>query len=935
MYNLFMKLEDTDLYQHLKTIDKDDIVTSILKNNIENYFVPLLNNIKIRMPEYTSHDEVHSINVLKNMWLIIPEKTKDVLSLVEVVLLIYSAYLHDIGMFIEDKDFNAIADSSEYQEYKYARMQEQEGNYNELDIIKDYIRINHGYRSELYIESIKDKFTIYGINYADILKRICCGHTLNIEKINDYCENSRIADNCVNEKYLTIILRIADLIDIYPNRTPSVLYEKIKPQNNFSVQEWQKHLSIKGWNINEKSIEIHAKCTEYNTERILRNFIKYINYEIKVCKDCLGYKNNEYILNLESNICADNIHSDGSYIYNELKFELNTTNIISLLMGNRLYSRPEYALRELLQNSIDAVLYRQKLEQNCSKDINFSPQISILYDNNFLTIEDNGIGMDINIFKKYFMNVGKSYYKSFEAMEKVKEFSSISEFGIGILSTFMIADQISVESKLRASNLNDKINPILVEIPTIDGYFIQKKSNKQEFGTKITLKLNKKNPFKTVNIEEFVKNCAPLIDNSIKITLNNKLIDMGVKSNSYNAAINLNMCEIYYTFDLNSSELGLVGKVFLIREQEDYVRCENVIAKNGFRIYCQNLIPSWANIKIVLNITNPNIKLSANRENFIINEDFEKLKEFIEKETENKIYEYLLDIKNKQTEDKYVQYVYELIKNKVLFNDTYRQKNKVIPKKIQDLILLPVIDANNNEQYKSVKDLMLFENIITFSRIPLRYKDQFSVPYAEIFDILAEYLPSNTLIINNSKINSYSTQVILSSMGLCVDKFISTSIKGFNIFLLSKNISKISYPLYWDNYLFSSDLYVKGNNNPLFMQLEPEEFVLGYPHKLFNIKHRLIKPYSNIKNINDSYISGEISKAFSDFVDNINASFSIYSFEYKKNNPSEIKKSYIDKLNISAKKLWSVYKKYSLITPKEKFKKLSEKDFPLALTIMF
>ena len=62
-----MKLEDTDLYQHLKTIDKDDIVTSILKNNIENYFVPLLNNIKIRMPEYTSHDEVHSINVLKNM----------------------------------------------------------------------------------------------------------------------------------------------------------------------------------------------------------------------------------------------------------------------------------------------------------------------------------------------------------------------------------------------------------------------------------------------------------------------------------------------------------------------------------------------------------------------------------------------------------------------------------------------------------------------------------------------------------------------------------------------------------------------------------------------------------------------------------------------------------------------------------------------------
>ena len=143
-------------------------------------------------------------------------------------------------------------------------------------------------------------------------------------------------------------------------------------------------------------------------------------------------------------------------------------------MGNRLYTRPEYALRELLQNSIDAVLYRQKLEQMHSSDCRYSPKISIYLDNNILTIEDNGIGMDINIFRKYFMNVGKSYYKSTESIEKVKDYTSISEFGIGILSTFMIANNISIESKLRPSNLNDKTEPILVEIPTINDYFIQK-----------------------------------------------------------------------------------------------------------------------------------------------------------------------------------------------------------------------------------------------------------------------------------------------------------------------------------------------------------------------------------------------------------------------------------------------------------------------------
>lgn len=936
MYNLFMKLEDTDLYQHLKSLDKDDVITSILKNNIENEFVPLLNSIKMNMPEYTSHDEVHSVNVLKNMWQIIPPETKDALSIVEVALLIYSAYLHDIGMLIEDKDFKDIPDSSEYKDYKYMWIQECDENYNEKDIIKDYIRINHGYRSEAYIESIKNKFTIYGINCASILKRICCGHTLNIEKINDYCEKSFIADNCVNEKYLTLILRIADLIDIYPNRTPSVLYEKIKPQNSFSIQEWRKHLSINGWNINDKLIEIHAECSEYNTERILRDFIKYVNNEIKGCKNCLGCKNDKYILNLKGDICIDNIHSDGSYIYNELKFELNTTNIISLLMGNRLYTRPEYALRELLQNSIDAVLYRQKLEQMHSSDCRYSPKISIYLDNNILTIEDNGIGMDINIFRKYFMNVGKSYYKSTESIEKVKDYTSISEFGIGILSTFMIANNISIESKLRPSNLNDKTEPILVEIPTINDYFIQKKSDKQDFGTKIILNLNDNHPFKNIDILEFIKDCVPLINSDIRLIVNENIIDNTIKNKDFSSIINLQKCKIYNSFEIFSEELGIDGQIFLIKEQEKYVRCESIIAKNGFKINCRELLPSWANIKGVLNIINPNIQLSANRESFIINDNFEKIKEFIEQEIENKIYEYLLDLKNKQTEDKYIKYLYELISDDVLFTNNCYIKKNIIPEKLKELIYLPIIDENNNEYYKNIKELLLSEQIATFTRIPLKYKDKFKVPYNEIFDLLKNFSLQNIPLVNNPKINSLAVNRILSAINLYIDNSITTSINGLNIFVLSKNNSDMLYPKYWNTCNFSKNIIANSNHEILFIQLQPEGFALGYPDKLFNLKHPLIKPYINIDKIKNPYEIGEIEKNLDEFKDKINQSFQLYSFDFKeKKNSKDIRQAYLDELNISANLLWESYKKYKLIPSKEKFKKLTEKDFPFGLTIKF
>ena len=927
-----MRLEDTALYKHLQILNND--VATILKHNIETKFVPLLNNIKIRLPEYTSHSETHSINVLENMWKIIPQQTKDNLSLVELILLIYSAYLHDIGMFIDDNDINGILDNSEYKNFKAKWLKIYDKDVEEIEILKDFVRNIHAQRSEQYIENNKNLFIISEINYSSILKRICGGHILNIEQISQYCENSKIANYCVNEKYLTIILRIADLLDIYPNRTPYVLYEKIKPKNEISIQEWEKHLSITGWEINDSFIEIYAKCSEYNTERILRNFINYINNEIRDSYLCLGCKNDQYLFNLKGNISVENIHSDGSYIYNELKFELNTANITSLLMGNRLYSRPEYALRELLQNSIDAVLYRKKVEELSLNKEDFSPKIKISFDNNLLSIEDNGIGMDIEIFKKYFMNIGKSYYKSLDAAERVKDFLSISEFGIGILSTFMIANSILIESKLRPDNLNKISEPIFIEIPTMNDYFIQKHSNKQEYGTKITLILKENHPFINLDICEFITNYAPLIDPIIKLSVNEKNIN-NPRCDFYKSLIDLRKCEELYSFDINSEEYGVYGQVFLIRELEEYVNCKSIIAKNGFKINNQDLIPNWANFKVVLNITNPSIKLSANRESFVINEEYSKLKSFLKIKIENEIYNYLLSLKNTLQEEQYVQYLYQLISDKLLFNNSFVRSNELIPERIQELILLPVIDINNNEQYKSIKELLLSPNIVTYSKVPQKYKKKFEVPYQEIFEKLNKYSLSNTFLINN-KINSNATQIILSVMGLYVEKFVSTSVQGFNIFILSKNIFDINYSWFWHSKNFSSNIDFCSNQKKLFLQLEPENFVLGYPDIVFNAKHELIQPYLNIDNLDDTYSSGEIRKIFKKLEEQINKSFGLYSCIFRKNTTkATIKKDYMIELNKIAKQLWGLYEKNNLIPQGCKFKKITEKDFPFGLSVKF
>ena len=79
-----------------------------------------------------------------------------------------------------------------------------------------------------------------------------------------------------------------------------------------------------------------------------------------------------------------------------------------------MYKSPDVALRELLQNSIDACMLRKKINETYSYP--YTPNILIyLYNqdgNDYLTVIDNGMGMNQKIIDKYYTNIGCSYYKS-------------------------------------------------------------------------------------------------------------------------------------------------------------------------------------------------------------------------------------------------------------------------------------------------------------------------------------------------------------------------------------------------------------------------------------------------------------------------------------------------------------------------------------------
>lgn len=147
------------------------------------------------------------------------------------------------------------------------------------------------------------------------------------------------------------------------------------------------------------------------------------------------------------NIMPDVVNSD----MNEIRcYEMDASipRMIQLLTGTNIYASDLVFARELIQNAIDAISFREK---NGDKKFNKTIVIDIgrdETDGEYFRITDHGIGMGQDIIGHYFTTLGRSYYKEYdlETGERLN-YNSISNFGIGFLSVFRPCRKIIVQTK--------------------------------------------------------------------------------------------------------------------------------------------------------------------------------------------------------------------------------------------------------------------------------------------------------------------------------------------------------------------------------------------------------------------------------------------------------------------------------------------------------
>ncbi len=454
----------------------------------------MIGNVDGVFSTYTAHDISH-VDAMLNMldWLVPPE-TRECLTPVEWLMVVLSFYFHDLGMVVTTDEFNARDNDPSFRAFTESldsdpnsrdyldRLQNIPEQERDVFVYQEFIRSNHAHRIREWVDGERNEERGKHLNpiareiatmmhtlpdrFRRNLADICESHHKdNLENRSYFplCQHYGPPEAIANIQYVALLLRTTDLLHITKDRTPSIMFRTLKISDLMGVDEWKKqmgtfavHMKTRKFDPSKTDTHVVEFSADFDEERpffVLTEYIAYANQQIG--------QSHRWASKSQQDTDAEHysfpwhsVEGDIRVEGNEpmpMHFELDRGRLLDLLVGHTIYNDPTVAVRELLQNAIDTVRYKYYLDTRSARSATSPAQmgrVTVKWDSvkRELIVQEHGVGMDLDIIRHHLMTVGASFYDSPTFKADHADFIPISRFGIGILTCFMVSDNVEIRT---------------------------------------------------------------------------------------------------------------------------------------------------------------------------------------------------------------------------------------------------------------------------------------------------------------------------------------------------------------------------------------------------------------------------------------------------------------------------------------------------------
>ena len=197
----------------------------------------------------------------------------------------------------------------------------------------------------------------------------------------------------------------------------------------------------------------------------------------------------------------------------KIAFKIEFQRILELFAG-QIYQSPLALLRENTQNAFDAIRMREAHETEVHGD-DFEPEIRVTVDEQQIVVVDNGIGMTAEELETSFWYAGRSSKNT----DAARAAGVVGTFGIGAMSNFGIADELSVESESAVTGERTRSSVRKSELSTdTEGILVASVEKTGKPGTIVKAHIDPTSGVPVHEARNYLKEVVEFVD--IPVTLN-------------------------------------------------------------------------------------------------------------------------------------------------------------------------------------------------------------------------------------------------------------------------------------------------------------------------------------------------------------------------------------------------------------------------------